>query len=272
MKLSGISLDRHPSLAQGNFSLDAFLREFTSLGPVREGDFPEIQDHFLQDSYRKQEEFSRTAQALVSRVPLHSQQQDYQRALSHLVHEYVVEGLSRTYAEISPELFSIERVIPHTVKAYSGSREVEITVPLFASVPFAGEENAWQLSKVGLYEDANERIDVKISSPVPPIPFAARDEAKGARKKHLDVLAACLDAPVLGDVALDQYASLVGDLQLTMHWIPRAEDLHIEERVIDKDPFLSANLYGRHFLVHQWDVEGELPFEHYLAEFSSKQK
>ena len=52
-----------------------------------------------------------------------------------------------------------------------------------------------------------------------------------------------------------------------MYWIPRPQDLDIEVEIIDKDPFIAANAYDRHFLVTRWDVEGEMPYEHYLHEF-----
>ena len=75
----------------------------------------------------------------------------------------------------------------------------------------------------------------------------------------------------MGDLLLRNY-SKISSPNFRMYWIPAPSELKIEVEVIDKDPFLVAENFGRVFLVGNWHVKGEKPYEHYLLEFKRSRR
>jgi hypothetical protein len=84
----------------------------------------------------------------------------------------------------------------------------------------------------------------------------------------MTILSEALQTPFVSDIVSRNFAKYTSALDFRIYWIPRPSELDIKVEVRDKDPFIAASLFGKKFLVAQWDVENEQPFRHYLAEFS----
>ena len=79
-----------------------------------------------------------------------------------------------------------------------------------------------------------------------------------------------LKKPVIGDFLFRDLKTGTANMSFSMYWIPKDEELKLKAERVDKDPILVATVYGRKYLIAQWDVKGELPYQHYLAEFTEK--
>ncbi len=115
-----------------------------------------------------------------------------------------------------------------------------------------------------------------MKSKLPPISSKARKSVREAFALYYETCATALKRQSIGDFLQQELLSNQNELvrsaeiNFTMYWIPTPEELKITASVVDKDPFIAAELFGRNYLIARWDVKGEKPFEHYLKEFSEK--
>lgn len=272
MKLIGSVVDAKE--LDGQESLVDLLVEFTEREAlIKPGDFEAVNESTLENIKSGQAKLRNRLSHLVNQIPLDVQREDIDKAMAVLANTYVFQGFGAKYPIISEEMFGIRRVI--SVSDASHQRKVNIEIPLFVSVPFSGNKNYWTEKIFKAYEEGRRGVDLKeinleVKSRVPPITEEAREKAKQARVDYLTSLTEALQVDLIGDLVLKNFDERVRAFNLGMYWIPCPADLMIEEEVIDKDPILVASLYGKNFLIHQWDIKSELPYQHYLEEFLEK--
>lgn len=199
---------------------------------------------------------------------------DVRSAVDDLVEQYMCAEPDQRYDRISPSMFKLGRQVTVRVESDSGKYSsdsgkysVDTTIPLFATAPY-GEGKPWHVTKV-VRDDWRHAYRVSFSSDQPPITVDAKERAKQARAGFAEVYAKALRVPVIGDIISSDAAKFsTTGLDLEVVWIPKPSDLHMHSRALrDPDPLLIGTFFGRHYLIAQWDVAGEEPYQHYLAEF-----
>ena len=252
---------------EGNESLADILALGTIVrAPFPMGDqlyIPEVKDWFSQETEKRRLGIRKALEAITREIPLPSQEGDLASTRDELVAEYLCSEIEAYFDRLSPELFEIEREMPmHVDKGY-GQKDVKVTIPLFASARL--DQEKWVCSAVN-DSDGKYKYDVEITSFVPPITRDAKERLKAFRSVYMGAVSNALKEPLIGDFVMRDLEGNA-DLDLSVYWIPHPSDLKLTVDVVDKDPFIAARVYGRNFLVANWDVEGELPYEHYLKEF-----
>lgn len=252
------------------------LKEILSWGIVEEAlfpagqeIFPSVRENVLECIGQKQALIRGSLEKLARETPLPFQVRDFNLTKDKLIESYFSEEMGMHFDKLSPALFDIKRVIPYEVeKRHENSEEIQLQIPLFASVGLGETEF---VSKEA-YDTDLRRYEFKIRSFAPPITREAKGRIKSFQSFYMGALSKALNEPIIGDILLRDLVSGNALPQIKMFWIPRAEDLRIEEEVIDKDPFVAAKVYGTNYLVAQWDVSGEMPYQHYLNELGLNKK
>ncbi len=261
MKLYGKGLEER------NITGSESLREL--LGAFRERKarivpetLPKMDRHFLQETRGYQKSLQETMKKILREIPFDSQQQDINKALDYLVSEYVCSEFGLKYDEISGELFALKRVIPYRVNG----KDYSVSIPLFAFSGFRGNKD-WEFNdSVTIGTDYNKtEHKVHITSKQPPVTSEAKERARIASADYMEIYSRALREPVVGNLLLK---TNTGNLNMWIGWIPTPSELNIDVEVIDRDPILIGNTFNRNYLIAKWDIEGELPYEHYLREFS----
>ena len=202
------------------------------------------------------------ASYLLREVPLVSQEAHIEDALDSLIRNYIAIDLEFKYDLIHPDLFKLERII----KTTQDGREFKAVIPTFAHAKFG--EDSWGYDSDKENDRYRERISVY--SEAPPIIKRAKESAKEFARDYFESTSKALKEEVIGDLMLRSNRHFQEPPNFEMYWIPLPTELKIEVEVIDKDPILIAHNLERNFLVSQWEVEGEQPFEHYLKEFNEE--
>lgn len=197
---------------------------------------------------------------LLSEIPLPAQEEHIHAALNSLVGDYVAMRLEVKYDLLHSDLFELERRI-----MVDESRDIWARIPSFASVRFG--EKIWEGE--ASHEDSYSHSKINMSSKAPPIPKKVKEKAKEFYQDYFGSISRALKDEVVGDLMLRRTGE-IEPVDFKMYWIPLPSELEITVETIDKDPILVAHNLGRNFLVAQWSVENEQPYEHYLREFSSK--
>jgi len=200
-------------------------------------------------------------------LALSFQRADMEKAVAHVIEDYICSEFELKYDRLSGELFDIRREITSNLKDnYGYTKDVNITIPLFARANL-GEET-WKLEEAR--DKDNRTYDIKVFSKVPPITREVKEKAKQAEIDYMNIISRALKQQLIGDFIFGDLDTLEGTLNLKTCWVPKPSELkiNIEERV--KDPFLIGCLYGRTYLITTWDIEGEEPYEHYVREFTEK--
>jgi len=256
----------------GNESLPELLGTFTegrAVLTLEEPCLPDIGNAIRRNVKRKQRSMIRVARDILTDAPLKSEAQDRESALKALVSDYICSEFELKYNRLSPQLFKLIREVPVKVDEYNRATQRDIIIPLFASVDFGEEE--WNLRDS--LESDDYKHDIDISSKAPPISRHAKRKAKEAVSDYMGIVSKGLRDSVIGDLILRDLGFCLNGLDLRMYWIPSLSELDIKVETIDKDPFLVARVHNRgdrNYLVSQWDVKGEEPYQHYLAEFGIK--
>jgi hypothetical protein len=201
---------------------------------------------------------------LLSEIPLNSQEKDIDLALAYVLCEYISCDLEAKYDCLDTHIFELERMINVNLDK---SHKKDIKIPLFANVNFG--ESQWKFEVEYKGEYRNETFN--ITSKAPPIPREIKEKAKQFSVDYMNAVSKTFQDPIMGNLLLRNYQG-VELPNLSMHWIPTYEELDIKVEVIDKDPILVANNLGRSFLIDNWFVKGEQPYEHYLLEFKKSNK
>jgi len=204
---------------------------------------------FLQNSY--------------SALPRELTESSY--AFTEMIDAYAREELSLRYGVIDKSLFNLRQAID--VDGDSDSVEI----PLFFSQEYDDIETRCVHEarvKIGEFGESKERRTT-FSAKAPFIPIAAKDMAQYFLCDYHSLIGRLLGEKVIGSTLTQRLLS--GEERfsprLYVHWIPSDADLRVESRVVDNDPLLTANLGKTTYLLHQWQVDHEKPFQQYLDEF-----
>ncbi len=204
-----------------------------------------------------------------------------------LIHSYIATEFGGYYDTISPDLFKLEREIctNANVQGKKEEEEVRFRIPLFACAGLTDDSYVRDIFwKEGVEGGNLKEYHFEIKSPVPPFTQRAEQRALEARIRMHEIFAKTLRAGKLGEefhsrMERTDHSDDNGlfRLALNVYWIPKPSDLKIEGEIIDRDPMLIGEFYGlcspqivSYFLIDNWDVKGEEPYQHYLAEFTEK--
>lgn len=215
---------------------------------------------------------------ITSSMELPYDSEQIRKVTQAVVSGIICTGLDAKYDSVSPKLFELVREIEYPITQrhqYGGIPETPLIVqiPLFVSSHY-GSGKPWQFSRPVRHVNSWE-YDVNIESTSPPLPAEVREKARNARADFLQEYADALRLPAVGDcLSADQERFLSnGGLDLNVYWIPKPSELKITvQQRVDPDPLLIGTLNGRHYLIAQWNVEAEEPFEHYVAELNTPRK
>jgi len=201
---------------------------------------------------------------LLGEIPLNSQEGDIQNALLHILRDYIACDLDVKYDSLDPKIFQLERAI---VLSPDTMDKQEVSIPLFAGVSFG--DSPWKYSHK--YEEKYKTNFLNVESKAPPIPKEVKEKARKFSSDYLTSIARTLEDHVMGNLLLKNYDKFSLP-NLLMYWIPSPQELKIEVETVEKDPILVANNLGRSFLIDNWFVKGEQPYEHYLLEFKKSRR
>jgi hypothetical protein len=242
--------------------LPSFIEEKALIDP-QQLLVPSTMEFHLERIEEDRKDLESIAGSLISEVPLDSERKNIDKALKKLTADFVCSEFELKYDKISPQLFNLERSITRTFKSHRDPQDVEFKIPLFARVPLGGQ--IWEVEQIKDMED--REYDIRIRSKAPPITREAKKRAKEFLSDYMGVISNALATPIIGGLLFRDLQTGDARLSLETYWIPSPSDLEIEVEVIDKDPLLIGSVYDRNYLVSKWDIKGEMPYEHYLAEF-----
>lgn len=231
---------------------------------LKEITFPEFIKQTKQDQKSYQKNLQRTAERLVKEIPFDHERVNLEKALDEIVEEYVCSEFGLKYARLSEDLFDIKRNIEYNL---TDGKNYNIQIPLLVSVELIDDYQSWIFDE-SKFEGGNydrKEYKIKIESKRPPLSSEAKEKAKIAKSEYLDILSKALKVPVIGDLLMRKP---IPSPVMRLYWIPKPSELNIEVEVIDRDPLLTTEPFGRKYFVANWDVEGEEPIEHYIREFS----
>ncbi len=210
------------------------------------------------DVEKQKMRYSESIKKLLYTVHLASESKAVNLALNSLIANYLSIEFNRSYDLISPDLFKLKRIVGVNYR----NSFYEVLIPLFAFT-FFDSQKPWKFEK----NINGNRIS--FSSEVPPYTRKVKEKVKEVKANFLESYVKALRTDLIGDLLLrdTERFSKAGDLELNVVWIPKLSELKIEVEEKDPDPLLIAKIYDRHYLIDNWDVAGEEPYEHYLLEY-----
>lgn len=220
----------------------------------------------VEEVNTRQEKITEQMRAIISDVGMFHEYPNRIRSLDYLAKEYIVREFSTKYDAISDELFELKRIVLMEHPENRTADPIKVEMPLFF------EQNLEYHRPISfektVSEDRYSKVEVELEIPIPPITREAKEKAKQAQMDFLNSYSKALAEPILGEWLLRKGTSSISmNFNQSICWIPRSEDIKSKVIVIEKDPMIIARVYDHTFLVAKWMVEGELPFEHYLAEY-----
>ncbi len=239
---------------------------------------PTVMDEIGRNLANKQESRNKQICVMLEDTIYSYEKDSMYRAIDYLALESLCEEFGLRYDELDPELFNLERSI--TVKTDAGCKH-PINIPLLAHADLV--ERAWECEAEKIRCDqynhnyGGREHSIKIRSSVPPMTKAARDATIEAKAEFYRIYSDRLKQIGLRDWIVKRLdtSKLISPFELEVYWIPKSDDLQMDiktiERIIDRDPFIVATIYGaRCFLVADWEVKAEEPYKHYLQEYMIK--
>ncbi|MBI2631538.1 hypothetical protein HYW75_00870 [Candidatus Pacearchaeota archaeon] len=214
---------------------------------------------------------------MIKDVGLPGENNSRNRAMNQLVVQYICLDFRKHYDLLSNELFSLKRVIKTDSAriintSYSSPKfaETKFEIPLFFGANLSETYSEFKASS----EDNKYKYEIVIQSRTPPITKNAKENARQAYSRYYKAVSESLEDNEIGQFIHKNIESKLINMKLRMFWIPKSSELKIEATAIDKDPILVAELCnhpeysGYRYLIDRWDVKGEIPYEHYLVEFT----
>ncbi|MBW3013872.1 hypothetical protein KY335_01365 [Candidatus Woesearchaeota archaeon] len=199
---------------------------------------------------------------------MRSEYKNRQTCLKSLAQEHILLQFAAKYDVISPDLFRLERIVEMKHPTNSNARDpIRVRMPLFMQMELEEPGPAKFEAKYREGSSSYNSIEIKLEMPVPPITRDAKEKAKQAAADFFEAYTGALRKPIIGDWLLQDGLSVSDKFAMNIYWIPRSEDIKSIVRVIERDPIIIAEAFNHNFLVAKWNVEGEMPFEHYLAEY-----
>jgi hypothetical protein len=199
-------------------------------------------------------------------LPTSFQQQEVLKAMNEITRRYLAEyfhsRLSEHYPVISPEMFELERKL--RVKPSYGNY-FDVGIPLFVKAGLSASE--WMIRTAREIND-KRTYNTEIRGIVPPLTQEARARVREAKSRYHKICSECLNESEIGPYLDRELEEGNKGLELGIYWIPDVSEIKVEVRTIERDPIIVGELYGKHYLIAQWDVLGEEPYEHYINEFT----
>lgn len=250
---------------KGVYDLDAILLQGVAKKALFEPSMPpDAEEHVTAKIKERQGKLQKQMQSILTDVFMPSETKGRAETINYLAQEYILNEFGAKYDELSPQLFELKRVIKLNENSSS------IKIPLFAHASLSGD-GYWKIDErveeSGFGREVRTQ-HVTIESKMPPISREAKEKARQANADYLQACSNALREPVIGDWLLkDPNFLYIGKDFLHVYWIPTPDELKITVKTVEKDPLLVANVCGTYFLVAKWNLKGEMPFEHYLAEY-----
>jgi len=264
MKFTGVVAERHQ--LTGTETLAELVTKFKDREGALVGDIlPAVRKTIQRNIKEKRVDWLNRLEHIVQQPRLPSELDAVDDAMSALQAAYVCAELDESYTQISPDLFKLHR----QVNVIKEGKEYTATLPLFASV-LLGSSDPWTY-KEQQRKDSYNSVDLSFSVRSPPLTPDVKKKAREMAADFSEAYARSIRLPILGEVLMSdgERFGKGGGLEMNVYWIPKPSELHvkIEEHHRDPDPVLIGKVYGRNYLVAQWDVTGEEPYQHYLEEF-----
>lgn len=268
----------------GNENLSDLVGKFidTRALPLKGEMMPAIERHFRQELDQKRTNAKKTLTSLAINSFLPIEKDQRESAVDGAIGEYFRATFGTYYDRLSNDMFDLERREEFVVD----EEKAKVDIPLFASVSVIYPSNDWSFKKevrLAKKDDYGFNKEVKheiiVSSPVPPLSNKARRDSLLARSRYMRICADAYADSVLGVIFSEQVGhARIGRgkdicLDLDVCWIPSSKDLKLtlgKTTIIDRDPILVGTIWGDSYLISKWDVKGEIPYEHYLAEFTEQ--
>lgn len=241
-----------------------------------------IDIHLRREFSQRKINAKKTLTSLVSNPHLPYEKKHYDNAVDHAISEYFRSTFGAFYNRLSDELFELKRNEELIIRG----EKVKVEIPLFASFPiiYPNEGFDWTYRKtIVLYEKSDwgnyteKNHEIKVSATIPLMSIKAKKDSLLAQSRYHKICSEAYANSVLGIIFTEQtgHARInrtkhIG-LDLDVCWIPSSKDLKLtleKTTIIDRDPILVGTIWGDNYLISKWDVKGELPYEHYLAEFT----
>jgi hypothetical protein len=246
---------------------------------------PEVARVLEEDAQKIREKLLKQYTDLSIAASFESDKKVYDEARLAIVAEYFKSHLNFHWDVLSPELFQLERTERFPVNSNRGNF-ITASIPLFCSAGW-GETGVLE-KKYNLPPPAErpwEKNTLEVETSIPPVSKSAKEQARKFYAECARIYASGLEHPILGQGLLGLEAEWKredGDLtciepenytnphlfNLGLFWIPKSEELHLRANIIDKDPLLIGFVHKTPYLVAQWDVHGEEPYQHYLKEYT----
>ena len=270
---------------KGNEGLGELVKKFRKNSQIENGNFPTI-NRYYQGKVKERQEAVKKALTIIPFMGGDITASRFE-TLS-LMAEYVAAEFGACYDTLSPDLFKLEREICANATVIRKERdrekheeEVRFRIPLFASADLNGttwtHEQSWSTGKHGY--DLKE-YEFTIKSTAPPLSIDVEQRTREVKARAHNIY-----AKALRDKKIGLAFNMLGGACVTLrkYWIPKPSELEIIGEIEEKDPLLVAMIpkdFGayvgsspnpnqyRFYLISTWEVKGEEPYEHYLAEFT----
>jgi len=202
---------------------------------------------------------------LRSYSPLPSEAKEKNACIERIVREWFSQRMRKKYDELSPEIFELQRDLEISKKHfkdrddhtdYSGEKQ-NIKIPLLLQAELDKDEG-WK----GNYEYySSGTYKLTLFSRIPRIPFDVRKSGRETLALIYRTFSDALATEVLGDVITEHpdYAPHPHDAKLVVLWKPKPSDIHIEAKLIEKDPALVLK-WDKPYLISTWKEPDEEPF------------
>lgn len=261
----------------------------------------EIVNKFLiqcQDK-AKEEDILSNLENISNLNPLKIEQDYLEESKRVLVDNYFDSRIKSKYQGLSKAILELKTKVKidllnyldkETIEKLKGTpREVETELPVFFSRTVLNMDSTKEEDRLFEFTGNKAEINygikdgyggtkemhVSFSSPIPPLTKDAREKAKEATAYLYQMYSDALKTKTIGDILLShigKFSNPAEEFKLGVIWKPKISELEVKVNVIDKDPALVLNWKDKLYLITTWNVQGEEPFEHYIKEYSVKQK
>ena len=226
---------------------------------------------------------------LMAMRPYDCEKNDWAKAASKLVNHYFRIQLSHRYKRLSPEILQLTTnlEIPEMTRKYSDEyRNIQLKMPVFACVIYGKSQWSWE-GEADCERKENgkwveDTLDMTLTADTPPLTPDVKQAAAEADACAYEIFAKALRTPQLREIlhnstyrnklcsTMDVKLSNPTLAPLHILWRPDPEEIkvHLPPLPPDPDPALLLEFGKDLYLITTWNVEKELPFEHFLMEYA----
>lgn len=226
-----------------------------------------VKEHSVNSKSFEESLLVESLEKLMSYNPLPSEKDSRNQVTEQLVRKWFSQKMRQKYDELSNELYELKREIEIKEMYFKnkdgnkkGSYEnVEVEIPMLLKAELNKEEGWQKELEVGDYHYDSYRLT--LFSRIPRVPLEVRKAGRDALSYAFKAYGEAIGNRVLGEVILQNpsYAPHPKDASLYVLWKPKPSDIHVEAKLIEKDPALVLK-YGKSYLVSTWKEPDEEPF------------